>query len=150
MKTRSRFASLLLALRTLRERSTKERGFEYEPTYSIIGTARQQPSRISTQPPCILGKTFGSCLGSDSATADCWLRFHGARLRETVERARGLRRHPAYDERARASSHGVAHHSDRTHRRSRGPARSLCPPCKCANGRGPFRSDVNRSSPLRV
>ena len=39
---------------------------------------------------------------------------------------------------------------DRTHRRPRRPARSFCPSCKYADGRGSFRSDANCSSPLRV
>ena len=55
--------------------------------HSIIGTGRQQPFCILKQRSCILGKTFGSWLGSYSATADCWLWFHGARLRETVQGA---------------------------------------------------------------
>src|SRR5580692_7223051 len=123
---------------------------EYEPTYSICGEGRQQPFCILQQRPCLLGKTFGSSLGSYSATADCWLRLHGAWLCETVQGTRSLRRHPAYDRRARASSDGMAHHSDRTHRRSRRPARSFPPTCKSADGCGSLRSDANGSSPLRV
>src|SRR6516164_5254745 len=100
MKMNRSVRSSLLSLRPTNQ--NRERCFEYEPTYSIIGTGKQQPSRISTQPSCILGKTFGGCLGSYSATADCWLRFHGVWLRETVAGARSLRRHPTYDGRARA------------------------------------------------
>ena len=35
------------------------------------------------------------------------------------------RRDPAYDRRARASSHGMVHHSDRTHRRAAHPAAGM-------------------------
>jgi hypothetical protein len=55
-------------------------------------------------------------LGRHSTTADCWLRLHGARLRQTVQRARSFRRHTAGHRRARASSHGMAYHPHRTHR----------------------------------
>jgi putative oxidoreductase len=77
--------SLLLALRAFDHDPKTERFFEYEPTYSTIGTGRQQPFCILKQRPCILAKTFGSRLGSYSATADCWLWLHRAWLRETVQ-----------------------------------------------------------------
>src|SRR5215471_21396197 len=101
-----------------------ERLFDYEPTYPIIGTERQNPSRISRQPSRILGKT-GSCLRSYSAKADCWLWFHGAWLREAFQGTGSLRRHSAYNRGARSPSHGLAHHADRTLRRPRGPARGF-------------------------
>src|SRR5882724_1946009 len=82
-----RRCSKFLGLRDVRQRSRNREAFEYEPTDSIIGTGRHQPFCILEQTSCILGKTFGSCLGSYSATADCWLWLHGARLRETVEGA---------------------------------------------------------------
>src|ERR1700746_4093440 len=134
----------------VRQRSKNREAFEYEPTYSIFGTGSLQLFCILKQRSCILGKTFGSSLGCYSATADCWLWFHGAWLRETVQGVRSLRRHPAYDGRARASSHGMAHHSDRTHRRSRRPAWSFRPTCKFADGCGSLGSDANCPSPLWV
>ena len=42
-----------------------------------------------------LTRTFASSLGPDSATADCWLWFYGARVRQALQGARKLRRHPA-------------------------------------------------------
>src|ERR1700758_1488584 len=105
----------LLALRAF-DKNQEMEGFEYEPTYSIFGTGRQRPFCIPKQRSCNPGQTFDSSLGSYSATANCWLWLHGAWLSETVQRARSFRRHPTYDRRAGASSHGMAHHSDRTHR----------------------------------
>src|SRR6266446_2988643 len=46
--------------------------------------------------------------------------------------------------------HGMAHHSDRAHRRSRRPARSFRRTCKSADGCGSRGSDADRPSPLWV
>src|SRR5260370_39578268 len=93
----------------VRQQSTKEL-FAYERTSPILGSGRQQPF-------CILKGTFGSPLGSYSATPDCWLWFHEARVRQIVQGARKPRRHPACSERPRALCHGMANHLDRAHRR---------------------------------
>lgn len=103
----------------VQRQSTKDL-FRYERTSPIIGRRRWWPS-------CILKRTLGSSVGSDSATPDCWLWFYGARIRQIVEGARKLRRHPARPERPGASFHGMAYHLDRAHRRPRGLARSLRP-----------------------
>jgi len=51
--------------------------FDYEPTYSIIRKGKAVAVLILRQKSCILGKTFGSCLGCYSPAADCWLWLHG-------------------------------------------------------------------------
>src|SRR5215813_11629164 len=61
-----------------------------------------------------------------------------------------FRRYPAYDGRARASFHGMAHHSDRTHRRPRRAARSFRATCKSPDGCDSLRSDANCPSPLWI
>src|SRR6267378_8633379 len=99
-----------------------EGAFAYERTPPILGRGRQQPF-------CILTRAFAISLGPNSATADCWLWFYGARVRQAVQGARKLRRHPAYAERPGASLHGMAYHLDRAHRRPCRLARSFPPPC---------------------
>src|SRR5258708_37328228 len=96
--------------------------FAYERTSPILGRGKQQPF-------CILKRTVVSSVGSDSATADCWLCLYGARVRKIVEGARKLRCHPACAERPGASFHRLAYHFDRAHRRPRRLARRFRPPC---------------------
>src|SRR6267143_4951880 len=121
---------------SIRGQSTKEL-FVYERTSPIIENENQQPF-------CIPNTTFTSSLGSDSATADCWLWLYGARVRKIVEGARNLRRHPACAERPGASFHGMAYHFDRAHRRPRRLARSFPSSCSPADGGASLRSDFHR------
>src|SRR6266446_1603605 len=138
----SKLALFCFARSDVRHYLTKEL-FAYERTSPILGRGRQQPF-------CILKRAFAISLGLDSATADCWLWFYGARVRQAVQGARKLRRHPACYRRARASSHGMAYHSDRTHRRPGSLARSFPPPCWSADGGASLRSDLHRPSTLWV
>src|SRR5258706_9521613 len=105
----------------VRHQSIKEL-FAYERTSPILGRGKQQPF-------CILTRAVVSSVGSDSATADCWLWLYGARVRKIVEGARKLRLHPACAERPRTSFHGMAYHFDRAHRRPRVVAQSFRPAC---------------------
>src|SRR5580704_6411887 len=117
--------------------------FAYERTSPILERGKQGPF-------CILRRTVVSSLGSDSATADCWLWLYGARFRKIVEGARKLRRHPACAERPGASFHGMAYHFDRARRRPRRIARSFRPPGQPADGGASLRSDFHRPPALWV
>src|SRR6266481_9707950 len=98
----SKLALFCFARSDFRQQSTKEL-FAYERTSPNTGRGKQQPF-------CILTRTSRSSLGTHSAAADCWLRFFGAWVRQIVQGARKLRRHPACSQRARASFHGMAYH----------------------------------------
>src|SRR5258706_11001962 len=138
----SKLALFCFARSDVRHYLTKEL-FAYERTSPILGRGRQQPF-------CILTRAFAISLGPNSATADCWLWFYGARVRQAVQGARKLRRHPAYAERPVASLHGMAYHLDRAHRRPCRLARSFPPPCLSADGRASLRTNLHRPSTLWV
>ena len=50
-----------------------------------LGREASSRSAFLSNRLAFIGKTFGGSLGSHSVTADCWLRFHGAWFRETIQ-----------------------------------------------------------------
>src|SRR6266851_9137474 len=127
-------------------------------TSIIYTTKRFVTSSRLTHPMGVYGSTIRNSaqrqssrpLGSHSTTPHCRTRLHGARLRQTHQRPRKLRRHPACVRCPSTSPHGMVLHSHRTLWRHRGSCRSTRPTRQYPDGRTPPGRHLYRPSALRV